>query len=206
MPLSLIRRPKLGCECRDPGGLPRCGGLAAEKRNRRAGKEDCWWDLDSGSGTWSRKGWGLGKLKEVCPSTPHLIDIMGTNDGIEERVEVIEQVYDSMGSLMAEMVVKPTMSLKYSATRNTRLHRCPHLQLRTDLGMAGVERLPGGHPRLAGLQPSSPLHLSLSTLHGGSICVSSRSVFCFSSSSSSVRSSQGPRLLSTVPASAASSQ
>ena len=45
-----------------------------------------------------QEGLGAGETEGgLVPSTPHLIDIMGTNDGIEERVEVIEQVYDFDG-------------------------------------------------------------------------------------------------------------
>lgn len=107
--------------------------LAEGVRDRKAGKED------------PALAWGLAELKEGLP-LPNLVDIMGADDGVKERVEVIEQVYhfDGLTHGGDGGEAHDVAEVQSHLLKILGLHRCPRLQ---SLGHRTRDVGEGGGPR-----------------------------------------------------------
>ena len=119
-------------------------------------------------------------------SMPHLVDVVVSYDGIKDSVEVVEQI-DHLDGLAVGWdggEADDVAEVNRHTVKMLRFDGPAHLQ---SLGHGPEE----GRKHISAcfkLQVSPRWCVSSSLTHGGSICVSSFSVFCFSISSSSVRS------------------
>ena len=119
-------------------------------------------------------------------STQHLVDVVVSYDGVKHSVEVVEQV-DHLDGLAVGWdggEADDVAEVNRHAFKMLWFDGPAHLQ---SLGHGPEERREQISVCFK-LRVSPRWCVSSSQTHGGSICVSSFSVFCFSISSSSVRS------------------